>query len=370
MLFDSALRKDLSRTFGAAVTVLLTIVVTILLIRTLGQASRGRVDPSEILLVLGLTALGHMTTILALSLFITVVATFSRMHSDSEVVIWQSAGRGVAHFISPVLRFAWPVVLAIFALSLVLWPWSNRQVQELQQRFQQRNDIERVAPGQFQESASGNRVFFIDKNSPGDLQGLNVFVYSQSEQLRSVTTASRGRVEFRDQDKVLMLEQGQQVLQDQRNGELRVVDFENYEVVIDARPSLLPSGNVSKMLPTLDLVRQPTPENLGELSWRAGLGLAAINLMLIGVALTAFNPRVGRSYHLALALFAFVAYYNLVNVGQSWIQSGKTGFLPLMLGLHGGALLIALVWLAARHQQWHWRYLLPRRAAQASGGAA
>ena len=53
MLFDSALRKDLSRTFGAAVTVLLTIVVTILLIRTLGQASRvPGVTPAAVSLLL------------------------------------------------------------------------------------------------------------------------------------------------------------------------------------------------------------------------------------------------------------------------------------------------------------------------------
>lgn len=370
MLFDSALRKDLSRTFGAAVTVLLTIVVTILLIRTLGQASRGRVDPSEIMLVLGLTALGHMTTILALSLFITVVATFSRMHADSEVVIWQSGGRGTAHFVWPVLRFAWPVILAIFALALILWPWSNRQIQDLQQRYQQRNDIERVAPGQFQESASGNRVFFIDKDSPGDREGLNVFVYTQNESLRSVTTARRGRVESRDRDKVLVLEQGQQILQDQRQGELRIIDFADYEVVIDARPSLVGNASVTKMLPTMDLLRQPSAENLAELSWRAGLGLAALNLMLIGVALTAFNPRVGRSYHLALALFVFVAYYNLVNVGQNWIQSGRTGFGTYMLILHGGAFGLALLWLMARHAQWHWRHLLPRRSPQPAAEAS
>jgi lipopolysaccharide export system permease protein len=367
MLFDSALRKDLSRTFGAAVTVLLTIVVTILLIKTLGLASRGRVNPSEVLVVLGLTVLGQMTTILALSLFITVVATFSRMHADSEMAIWHASGRGLGHFVLPVMRFAWPVIVVIFGLALVLWPWSNRQVQDLQQRFQQRSDIERVAPGQFQESASGSRVFFIDKHSPGDPLGLNVFVFSQNQHFQGITTARQGRVELRDSDKVLVLENGQQVLQELKTGETRVIGFANYEVVIDQQPSIIQSGNATRMLPTLDLLQLWQRPHQGELSWRMGLGLAAINLLLLGIAMTAFNPRVGQSYHLGLALFAFVAYYNLINVGQNWIETGKVAFAPFMAGLHGGCTVLAGAWLLIRHQRWHWRRLWPATTAGTTG---
>jgi lipopolysaccharide export system permease protein len=55
--------------------VLATIVMTIILIRTLGQASKGSVNPSEVMLIMGLTVMGHLTTILTLSLFIAIVAT-------------------------------------------------------------------------------------------------------------------------------------------------------------------------------------------------------------------------------------------------------------------------------------------------------
>ena len=58
MLFDSSLRKELGRSFGATLVVLVTIVMTVMLIRTLGQASVGRVNPSEVMLVMGFTVLG------------------------------------------------------------------------------------------------------------------------------------------------------------------------------------------------------------------------------------------------------------------------------------------------------------------------
>ena len=41
------------------------------------------------------------------------------------------------------------------------------------------------------------------------------------------------------------------------------------------------------------------------------------------------------------ALFAFIVYFNLLNLGQSWISMGRAGFGNFMLGLHGGVFLIA-----------------------------
>ena len=43
MLFDSSVRKELARSFGLAFVVILTIVVTMLLVRSLGLAAKGSV---------------------------------------------------------------------------------------------------------------------------------------------------------------------------------------------------------------------------------------------------------------------------------------------------------------------------------------
>jgi lipopolysaccharide export system permease protein len=359
MLFHSSLRKDLARNFGAALVILVTIVMTIILIRTLGQASRGSVNPSEVMLIMGFHVLGQMTTIITLSLFIACVATLSRMYSESEMVIWFASGQGLGQFISPLFRFAWPILLVIALLALIVWPWSNQQVQDLRQRYEERNDVERIAPGQFQESAGGNRVFFIDKDSPGERTGNNVFVASRDGQTESVTTASRGRVEFVGNDRFLFLENGQQWLSRLDTGETRLTQFERYQLLIDANVVSAASVRNTRQTYTWQLLEQPTPTNLAELSWRLGLLFTAFNMVLLALALSAVNPRVGRSYHLVLALFVFVAYYNLLTLGQNWISSGRMGALPYMLLLHGGVFALALVWLRLRHINWSWRYLIP-----------
>src|SRR4029453_6225573 len=121
MLFHSSLRKELSRTFGATLVVLVTIVMTMMLIRTLGLGGKGSGNPSGVFLVMSYTVLGYMPTILSLSLFISIVGTLSRMYRDSEMVIWFSSGRGLADFLRPLFGFAWPVLLLVAAFRLVAW---------------------------------------------------------------------------------------------------------------------------------------------------------------------------------------------------------------------------------------------------------
>ena len=50
-----------------------------MLIRVLGQAASGVVAPADVVLLMGYTALSHLPTILALSLFIAIVVALGRM---------------------------------------------------------------------------------------------------------------------------------------------------------------------------------------------------------------------------------------------------------------------------------------------------
>lgn len=367
MLFHSSIRKELARGFGATFVALITIVMTMLLIRTLGLASRGRVNPSDVMMVLGYTILGHLPTILTLSLFVASVATLSRMYRDSEMVIWFSAGQGLMRLINPLLRFSWPVLLVVASMALLVWPWSNQQIQELRSRFEQRSDIERVTPGQFQESANGSRVFFVDKNSPDNQIGNNVFLSATDPGKESVTSARTARVESREGDRFVILSKGQRLETTDGKDGVRISEFEEYGTRIGDSPQGGPARSQPRALTTLALLADPTPTNLGELSWRIGFAIAAFNFLLISLALATGNARSARTGNLVLALFAFVVYYNLINLGQSWIASGRIPFATYVVLLHGGVLALALGALWTRHSRFSlWTRLRSnRREAQA-----
>jgi len=351
MLFQSSIRRELSRSFGATVVILVTIVVTIMLIRTLGQASKGSVNPSEVSLVLAYTVMGNLSILLALSLFIACVGTLSRIYRDSEMVVWLSCGQGIGSFFKPMIGFAFPTLVLIAGLSLFVWPWSNQKIQELVDRFEKRGDLERVTPGQFQESANGQRVFFIDKASTVKGQGNNVFIATKEGDKQKMTTALHGHIENKQTgEKFLILNNGQQLIYSNTGETLKLSEFQEYGAQI-GKTDLNIGQPVPRALDTLFLVLNPSAQNSSELVFRIGLVFTSFNLIVISLALASVNPRAGKSAPLMLALFTFIAYFNLVNIGKNYSEAGKASPF-MMLIFHFVILLLAATWLTARHKNW------------------
>lgn len=372
MLFQSSIRRELARSFGATLVVLITIVLTIVLIRTLGQASRGIINPQDVMLFMAYSALGRLPTILTLSLFIAMVGTLSRMYRDSEMVVWFTSGQGLAAFLQPLFRFSWPVLLIVAVMSLVVWPWTNQQTKNMKERYEGRNDLARIAPGQFQESSNGNRVFFIDRDAATEQRSSsNVFIAATEKGKSSVTTARSGRVEIRGDSQILVLEKGQRLENEIGKSALKISEFEEYGTKTGDAEVVASDASDAKLLSVPALLKAPTRANTSELAWRLGLGLAAVNFVVLAAALASVNPRGGRSGNLIFVVLTFLVYNNLINLGQSWIFGGAIGFGALLVGLHGGVLLAGLAWLAKRNANWTLRSALlsrgRRRDSQPSG---
>lgn len=366
MVFDSTVRRELARSFGATLVVILTIVLTMLLIRSLGQAAKGQVAPQDVVLLLGFVALSNLPTMLALSLFVAVVITLGRMYRDSEMVIWFASGVGLRRFVRPVLRSTWPVLLVIAALTLFVVPWGSRSGTELRDRYAARSDLSRVTPGVFQQSSDGSRVFFIDRDAhaaddAAPTVARNVFVLSAAGSRESVTSASQGRLQTLGEDRVLVLESGQRTDIDRASGELAQAEFEDYRVVVGERAARLATRVPLRAMSTAELLHEPGLRHQGELSWRLGLLLGASNLLLLGIGLAATSPRRASNWNLLFALLAFIVYYNLIGLAQAWVASGRLALGMALLALHGSAFAVALGLLAWRDQGAARRWW-PRRA--------
>ena len=350
MLFHSTFRTELSRYFWATLVVLVSIVMTVLLIRTLGQASRGNIDPREVTLVLGYTVLGNMHTIVTMALYIASVATLSRMYADSEMVIWQASGQSTVGLIKPALVFAAPVLLVVAGLALVVWPWTNAQTREIRDRYEKRGDLERVKPGEFQESASGKRVFFIDKDSPSDVEGTHIFIAAQEKGIQTITSARTGRVEFKEDDRYLVLNDGQRIEINPLKNEIKVIEFNEHGAKLSDNVLDLAETEAQSTLPW-DLLKKPIPVNMGELTWRIGLGLGAFNLVLLGIAIPYVNPRTGRTGALIMAMLTFFIYYNLINLSRNLVASGQWNLPSMLVALHLPVFMLSLLGLWWRKEQ-------------------
>jgi lipopolysaccharide export system permease protein len=343
MLFDSATRSELAKSFGVTLVVILTIVLTSTLIRTLGQAAGGNVAPQDVVLLMGYATIAHLATMLILALFIAVVLTLGRLYRESEMTIWFASGIPLSRFVRPVLRMAWPVLLGVVVLELLVWPWSNQNSAELRDRYQKRGDLSRVAPGQFQTSRDGSRVFFIERDGDNSATGRNVFILSNLNERESVTTSARGRLEMEGDDRFLVLDHGQRNETQLKTGDKSLARFEQYKVLTDTQVLANANQLPPKAMPTLDLVRAPNVKNQGELAWRFGIILGGINMALLGVGLSASNPRRASNWNLLFALLAFIVYFNLINLSQSWVSNGRMGLAAALIAVHGSAFALALV---------------------------
>jgi len=342
MLFDSSLRRELARTFGATLVVLLTIVITMLLVRTLSLAASDVVEPKDVVLVLGYTTLGQLAMILNLSVFVAIVVTLGRMYRDSEMAIWFASGMDLARFVRPVLRTIWPVLLVVCLLMAFAWPWVNRNSSELRDRYAQRSDLARITPGVFRSSADGRRVFFVERDLRDDVSVNNIFALSNKDNIESVVSAHSGRIDVEGDDRFLVLESGQRSDVNTASGETTLAGFETYRALIDIHALRRVQEAPPKTMDTIDLVRAPTQRNQAELVWRFGLMFAALNLSLLAIGLSHVNTRRPSSLNLVFALLGSLTYFNSINVTQSWVANGRLRMATALIALHGGVFLVAM----------------------------
>lgn len=336
MIFQRALRRELLSTAGAVFTTLFSITITVMLIRILGQAAGGKIASQDVVALLGFSALNYLPIILILTGFISVLLVLTRTYQDSEMVVWFASGLSLTAWVRPVMSFAVPLILVVGLLSLAVTPWANRQSAEFRERFEQREDVSKVSPGRFQESASADRVFFVEGVAKDVSNVKNVFINSVRDGKSSIIVAREGSTEIDSKgDKFLVLRNGRRYDGTPSEPEFQLMEFERYGVLINSQTQGAAAINSARALPLGMLIADPTSRNRGELLWRMALPLMGLLLMLLAIPLGFVNPRGGRSANLLLALLLFIVYSNTVSVLQAAVVqdrlSLKEGWWPLHL---------------------------------------
>jgi lipopolysaccharide export system permease protein len=323
VIFYRSLLREFFLTASAVCAVLLAIMVTTQFIRLLGMAAGGKFAADGVAAILGFTAFNYLPVVLSLTLFITVLSCLTRMHRDSEMIVWSASGVSPQAWIGPVLAFALPLALVIGALSLGLSPWANQKSDEFRRQLESRDESASVSAGVFRESRGGARVFFVESVSREDSTVGNVFVHSLQNQKVGSMVARRGFIETRDNgDRFLVLEQGRRYEGEPGSPEFRTTVFERYAIRIETAESR--SGNRPvKGIATLELLSNPIPAHIAEFTWRCGLPIMAVILALAAIPLSFVNPRVGRSLNFVFAIMLYMLYSNLLSIVQAWIAQGR-----------------------------------------------
>ena len=349
MIFKRALHRELASTAGAVFTILFTIAITVRPIKILGMAASGKVDPNDVFTLIGFAALNLLPIIIVLTGFITVLMVITRSYQDSEMVVWFASGVSLTDWILPILRFATPLFVLTTIMAFFVTPWATKNSVEYTDRFEQRSDIARVSPGKFQESASRERVFFVE-GVAGDLSKVrNIFVNTLQNGRHSVVIAKEGEI-VKDNfgDKFLIMDKGRRYDGAPNETNFQMMQFDRYGVLVDEDTKAMITERKAESLTMSELIADPNPINMGELLWRISLPLMLLLLMLLAVPLGYVDPRSGRSANFLLALFLCVFYYNMVLVSQAWVKQIKFPLSMAWWPVHLGCLLLIAVLFAWR----------------------
>jgi len=222
----------------------------------------------------------------------------------------------------------------------------------LRTRFEQRSEISRIAPGQFQTSSDGRKVFFIDSHSDSERVGKNVFIVMSDKDKASVVNASEGIVEVSNGLRYLNLRNGERVETDQITGLHTRSQFESARILLGDAPLAEASPRRAQSKSTWALIASDLREDKGELVWRIGSIWCCLNLVLIGLASATPQVRRATSWSMVWALLAFIAYFNAMSLSQNWVANGKLPMVGALVGIHGTIMLGTLALLYWRDGSW------------------
>lgn len=306
--------------------------LSIMSIKALGLASSGSLDPRDVLTYTLLLALRQLPVVLCISLLIAIVSGLTRLSNDSEIIILNITGWGPFETLKTVLKFSMPIVFSIFLLSIFIWPIGSKALKDIRETFQTKAQHEKTKPGVFTSNKAKTQILFVGSNSQTKLE--DVFIYKVIPDGYSFTKSESGLIETLNQETWAVLDEGETIRIKNDSQSVMRTHFTSHHTKLEEKQSIDYSEIEANNMSTYELIINPTPKNLSELSWRVGLILAAFNLSIAAMLFPASNQRLGKSGNFIFALLTFTLYMNLIILGQRYIQTQRFGFFEYNTALH------------------------------------
>jgi lipopolysaccharide export system permease protein len=349
MIFQRALQREMANAAGATFTVLFTISLTWSLISILGRAAGGQVASSDVVALIAFQSLYYLPTLIILTSFISVLVAVTRSYRDSEMVVWFASGQSLLRWTRPVLLFALPLVIIASSLSFVATPWASQKRTEFTERFNKREDLKRVAPGQFRESSSSNRVFFVEGSTAANTVVQNVFVNTIENGANSIVVAKQGVIEPDGKGgQFMVLKNGRRYNGTPGKPDFQTMEFERYSMRVATKIPVAGVDVPVDAMSTPALLAVRDNRTMAELYYRMSAPIMVVVLCLLAIPLGFVNPRAGSSANLILALLIFFTYSNLTKIVENSIKVGREPFSVASWPLHLFALLAAALLFAWR----------------------
>ena len=331
MVLDRYLIRDAVAAWLAVALVLLSIMLATRFAFFLALSAKGDLPPDLLFKVVALSSLRYLVLLVPVSLLLGVMLSLGRLYKDNEIAALTGCGVGLKRFYRPYLMLGGAIAALTGALAFQISPWAARQADYLLKDAKRLVQYTPFEAGRFKAVADGRAVFYTSEVSGDGTQLGEVLAFIEEKDGTTLLTAKRGEqaIDSETGERQVSLREGQRSRVVAGEARAETADFGRLAIRITPPDFIFSSGSRA-ILSTTALLASSDPKDHAELHWRIAAPLSALILVLLAVPLAHVGPRQGRYGKLVLGILVYLAYSNLLSLGQAWIGKGS---MPAFVGL-------------------------------------
>ncbi|MFQ5744320.1 MAG: LPS export ABC transporter permease LptF [Acidobacteriota bacterium] len=293
---------------------------------------------------------------------------FGRLSSDSEIIAMRSGGISLYHLAAPALILAGGAWLLNSYLSMVVLPWGNNQLRQLQWHLITSGTISSEIKPRVFYTDFPNYILYITDVTKNGQEWEDVFLAKTDETPPRIVMAERGIPIYEEQNRVfrLRLETVVQYSGGTNPREINVASSANLDLILLDESNLPKTGDINKDERSMYLSElraaiaqrtaagEPVAAYLVEIHKKFTFPVACLVLGLLALPLGVSTKRHTKTTGFVLAIVVIAVYYMFIENGEKFAEEGA---LPAWLGMWSanlvlGTLAILLLWAKTREVDW------------------
>ena len=269
---------------------------------------------SEIFPLVLLKLLRDFPTLFNFSVFAAIVVTLKRLGDSSEKIILHSNSIGDYQIFKLISKFVFFALTISLLGSLFLSPSAKNEINNLKLNSSNRPEYIFLKEGQITEF--DNNIIFAEQIIPSENSEdlINIYLIKSDEWKQKVITAPSGKkiIDQNNNIKLQLFNGSIYEISDNAYVE-QISQFKYYESSLFVENSVKHNNSdklESKNL--FELLSDSSRQDLIELNLRISQPISLLILTIIGVAISASNPKKTSNKSILTGLIFFIVYFNLI----------------------------------------------------------
>ncbi|MGN6670091.1 MAG: LPS export ABC transporter permease LptF [Candidatus Nucleicultricaceae bacterium] len=285
-----------------------------------------------------------LSILLPVATLIGVIYTYSKIYSDSELIILRASGLSNLQIIKPALMLSGIIIVILYAINFYFLPASFQKFKAMEAEIRTKVGTHMIHPGEF--IPVKNVMLFVDKkNSDGSLEGILIQDDSNPEK-KVIVMAEQGMIIEQEKSFKVVLLNGTRQEFNVTQQKPSLLTFKQYTMDLSIADKEQEKREIKPYERFIDELINPSDENLddhlalklkAEAHQRIVIPLTVVALVLIGLCflLRGDYVRRGKSIRIVRAIVACLVIelmvYGALNLGQRFTGVTYLGYILIFV---------------------------------------